>query len=72
MRSLLHIRMRHGARYGCHGRMAAALPAGQDSAKQLIQEMVVWPVLNPTLFMVRTAAANSLRRKRERMHADAL
>ncbi|CAD7694730.1 unnamed protein product [Ostreobium quekettii] len=25
--------------------------AGQDAAKQLIQEIVVWPMMNPTLFM---------------------
>ena len=27
--------------------------AGQDHAKRLVQEMVVWPILNPQLFRVR-------------------
>ena len=27
--------------------------AGQDQAKRLVQELVVWPMLNPHLFKVR-------------------
>lgn len=28
--------------------------AGQKTAKQLVQEMVVWPMMNPHLFKVKT------------------
>lgn len=29
--------------------------AGQDHAKQLVQEMVVWPMMNPHIFKVRVS-----------------
>ena len=33
--------------------------AGQDDAKRLVQELVVWPMLNPHLFQVRAVPLRS-------------
>ncbi len=36
--------------------------AGQEAAKRLVQEMVVWPMLNPQLFTVRLVTVLRWRR----------
>lgn len=38
----------------------AAVGAGQEIAKKLIQEVVVWPLMNPTIFTVSVCSRAAL------------